>query len=221
MRVSADTKRQTRERILAAAGSLFASKGYGNTTTRDVAGEAGIATGTLFNYFPNKESLAMTLLASALGEARELWRSRRRGNESLDEDLFSHVATALRALAPHRLYVGEVFETAMSPFARSQVCREGDEVRVSHLEQVAAILGDHGRRLNGPSEVISIHLYWTLFLGVLAFWSSDASDKQGDSLAVLDQSLRLFVNSLDTPELAPIKGSGAGDASSAPVPSDD
>ena len=50
MRVTAETKRVTRERILAAARELFDSQGFDNTTTRDIAAAAGIATGTLFNY---------------------------------------------------------------------------------------------------------------------------------------------------------------------------
>jgi hypothetical protein len=36
-------------------------------------------------------------------------------------------------------------------------------------------------------------LYWTLYTGVLAFWSKDASPRQEDTLALLDQSLAMFV----------------------------
>ena len=41
---------------------------------------------------------------------------------------------------------------------------------------------------------MAMHLYWTLYLGVLAFWSRDESPNQEETLVILDQSLRLFVS---------------------------
>lgn len=46
-----------------------------------------------------------------------------------------------------------------------------------------------------PSAVI-LHLYWSLYVGVLAFWSRDESQNQQDTLALLDRCTRLFVASL-------------------------
>jgi hypothetical protein len=40
---------------------------------------------------------------------------------------------------------------------------------------------------------VAWQLYWTLYTGVLAFWAEDASPKQEDTLALLDQSLQMFV----------------------------
>jgi len=42
-----------------------------------------------------------------------------------------------------------------------------------------------------------MQLYWTLYLGVLAYWATDVSPKQEDTMALLDQSLMLFVASLE------------------------
>jgi hypothetical protein len=36
-------------------------------------------------------------------------------------------------------------------------------------------------------------LYWTLYLGVLTFWGNDPSPNQEDTLALMDQSLAMFV----------------------------
>jgi hypothetical protein len=41
-----------------------------------------------------------------------------------------------------------------------------------------------------------MQLYWTLYLGVFAYWAADESANQEDTLALLDQSLKLFVASL-------------------------
>lgn len=51
-----------RTQILDAATRVFASKGFNRATIRDVAQDAGIADGTIYNYFANKTDLLMGLL---------------------------------------------------------------------------------------------------------------------------------------------------------------
>src|SRR5580704_18735687 len=52
-------KEETKDRILNAALVLFREKGLERTTTREISKRAGIADGTLFNYFKTKEDLAL------------------------------------------------------------------------------------------------------------------------------------------------------------------
>ena len=40
---------------------------------------------------------------------------------------------------------------------------------------------------------VASQMYWTLYLGVLAHWINDKSPKQEDTLALLDQSIAMFV----------------------------
>src|SRR5215203_1408635 len=98
MRVTADTKAATRRKILEAARRLFAEQGYDATTTRDVAAAAGIASGTLFNYFATKEAIVACLAAEAMEEALADARSRDDAAETFEEDLFALVAAGLRKL---------------------------------------------------------------------------------------------------------------------------
>ncbi len=196
MRVTAEKKRETRRRIVECARKLFNDKGFEQTTTRDIAEAAGIAAGTMFNYFPTKEALAMTIVDEALGEAGEEFESRLRGDETLAEALFAHVGVGLRHLAPHRSFVGEVLETALSPFAREAVCEQAQQLRVSHLETVRELIASRGLPTAPAPSVMTMHLYWTLYLGVLSFWAADESPNREDTLVVLDQSTRLFVASL-------------------------
>ena len=48
-------------RILAAARRLFDRRGYLNTSMEDVARRAGLAVGTLYNYFSSKDQLLIAL----------------------------------------------------------------------------------------------------------------------------------------------------------------
>ena len=56
-------------RIREAARTLFVEKGYADTTTRDIATEAGIATGTLFVYFKEKRDLLMDVYQGWVDDA--------------------------------------------------------------------------------------------------------------------------------------------------------
>ncbi len=197
MRINADAKQATRQRILEAARELFARRGFDGASTRDVARAAGIAAGTLFNYFATKEAIAMTLVAEALTEGREDYRKKAAGIVSLEEDLFAFIAAQVRRLRPHRGYLEPVLERALSPLALAAACPEGEDLRVAHLEAMGEVLRKHGRAEPPPT---TLHLYWTLFAGILAFWSRDDSRHQEETLAVLDHAMKMFVPSLPAPE---------------------
>ena len=51
-----------RERILNAAVTVFAAKGYQGATIAAIAGEAGVATGSVYSYFANKADLLLSVL---------------------------------------------------------------------------------------------------------------------------------------------------------------
>lgn len=195
MRITAQAKQQTRERIVHAARHLFLGRGFAATTTRDIASAADIATGTLFNYFASKEALAMHLIAEAHGEAVETFERTRRGTETLEEDLFRFVRAGQKAMAPIRSFAREAVETSLSPFARAGVCPEADQFRGDHLDFVAGVLAHHA--VIPDPAFIAMHLYWTLYVGALAFWSGDDSPNQEDSLVVVDQSMRMFAAALE------------------------
>jgi AcrR family transcriptional regulator len=57
-------RQKHRDEILAAAVRLFAEKGYHNVSMQEIATEAQFATGTLYNFFPSKEELYLTLMRS-------------------------------------------------------------------------------------------------------------------------------------------------------------
>jgi AcrR family transcriptional regulator len=58
-----EMQKQDRERrIVAAARRLFDRKGYANTAMEEIAERAGVAVGTLYNYFPSKDELLLTIL---------------------------------------------------------------------------------------------------------------------------------------------------------------
>jgi AcrR family transcriptional regulator len=58
-----ERKAQNRAKLLAAAKKVFAEKGLGAATARDIVRETDLATGTFYNYFRDKEEVFRALLA--------------------------------------------------------------------------------------------------------------------------------------------------------------
>ncbi|MGE5457477.1 MAG: TetR/AcrR family transcriptional regulator [Methanococcaceae archaeon] len=57
-----------RTAIIEAALKLFTERGFQGTSTAQISKEAGVATGTLFNYFPTKEYLINSLYFEVKGD---------------------------------------------------------------------------------------------------------------------------------------------------------
>ncbi|MCK6628084.1 MAG: TetR/AcrR family transcriptional regulator [Anaerolineae bacterium] len=63
---SVDLKEQVvehrRTQILLGAAKVFAEKGYHKATTKEIAQTAGVAEGTIYNYFNNKRELLLAMM---------------------------------------------------------------------------------------------------------------------------------------------------------------
>jgi AcrR family transcriptional regulator len=81
----AATKVANRAAIVAAARSVFSELGYGTATVRDVVRRTNLASGTFYNYFPDKESLFRAVLEESAEKIRARVREARRRAGSLEE----------------------------------------------------------------------------------------------------------------------------------------
>jgi len=67
-KVSSEHKDAVRRRIMEAALVCLRRNGYQDITTRELLAEAGLSTGTFYNYFPTKEQLYEALAEEMLSE---------------------------------------------------------------------------------------------------------------------------------------------------------
>jgi AcrR family transcriptional regulator len=79
------TKAANRTAILDAARTVFSEIGYGAATVRDIVRETDLATGTFYNYFPDKESVLHELLDAAASEIRARVREARKSSRTVEE----------------------------------------------------------------------------------------------------------------------------------------
>jgi TetR/AcrR family fatty acid metabolism transcriptional regulator len=84
-----------RDRILEAAVKVFARKGYFAARVADIAGQAGVADGTIYLYFRNKEDILVSLFDETMAEHIE------KGREEIAT--VEGAAARLRVIAQHHL----------------------------------------------------------------------------------------------------------------------
>jgi AcrR family transcriptional regulator len=76
-------KQQTRETIGATAWRLFAERGFDAVTVAEIAREADVSEGTVFNYFPTKEDLVYSQMEAFEAELVEAVRARAGGESAV------------------------------------------------------------------------------------------------------------------------------------------
>src|SRR5215471_1623225 len=171
-------KEQTKERILNAALQLFREKGLEGTTTKEISRKAGIAEGTLFNYFKTKEDLALYFFQKET-ENLIIWfyGDSRLQQAPLAEKLFAIIHRQLEYIEPYEDFIGAVFCRSLQPrSALSPLSFESQELRLKYLRFIRDILAtaeetDEIPRV-GDLGAYAIGLF---YLGIVTHWLQDAS----------------------------------------------
>lgn len=95
--------------IIKHAAELFAERGISATTVRDIAGRAGILSGSLYHYFPSKDALADHIVTSylyaLLHEYEQIVATPLDAREAL-----SRIALASAHVSSQHAYASEIFQ---------------------------------------------------------------------------------------------------------------
>ncbi len=74
-RVDADRAEARREQILRAAATCFRRDGFHGASMADIAREAGLSAGHLYNYFDGKEAIIAAIVERNVGEFLQFFDS--------------------------------------------------------------------------------------------------------------------------------------------------
>jgi AcrR family transcriptional regulator len=99
----AQSKVENRATILDAAREVFAELGYDAAGVRDVIRRTKLASGTFYNYFPDKESVFRAVLDVSIRELRERLREARGGARTLERFVGEGYRVLFEFLAEDRL----------------------------------------------------------------------------------------------------------------------
>jgi AcrR family transcriptional regulator len=183
-----------RQRILESALHLFGSKGYEETTMREIAAEAGYSPGLTYRYFASKEELVLVLYQNLAEELDEYTRDL--PPASLPERFHMAVAKLLALMVPHREALGALFGTALNPRSQVGVFSENtlDIRRQSRKTYLRIIQGAKDAPKESQCEDLATILYGA-HLAMVLFWLIDQSNKAWRTrlfLAFLRDMLKLI-----------------------------
>jgi len=119
-----------RDKIIETAMAFFGSKGYRNTTIKDIAQEVGIAPGTIYTYYSDKNDL----FEEAIRTNWQLFFTRieesvKDQGSSYEEAFMGLLKYGLNVLSRSRALVVNIFQTS----ARKKLLKE-------HIEKASGIL---------------------------------------------------------------------------------
>jgi AcrR family transcriptional regulator len=193
-------KRQTRERLIDTAAELFASAGFNETTTTDIAEAADVAQRTLFRHFPTKEAVLygdMDDLRVALSDAL---RSR-----PADEPVLEVVRRAVLSLADdhqrnaeRRLLQARLAATVSSVSAYSRAV-----VQASWEREIIAAVADRLSTdpVTDPRPEIIAGAAMSALRVAMRQWTADGG--RADFVELADTALRAIADLPRSPAKSP------------------
>lgn len=94
-------KQANRSAILAAALKVFGERGYDAVTIRDIIRATHLASGTFYNYFPDKQSLFKALIEDRIAALTQRLTSVRRSARTVEDFLHGAYGTAFDEIRSH------------------------------------------------------------------------------------------------------------------------
>jgi len=189
----AENKKAIKERIVKAALTLFQTRGFDETTTKAIARKAGIAEGTVFNYFKSKDDIALHFFEQEVDQAMAAVRDNPRLKKApLEEKLFTLVHSQLEYLAPYERFIGSALIHALKPSSPlGPFSHRAMELRHRYLRFVEELIEESIPKKRNPLGFLAPEVFWIYYMGALLFWLYDTSEGKKHTLAFLDRSLSM------------------------------
>lgn len=126
---------KTRQRIINAATKQFLERGYGNTSTRDIAKVCKITQPALYHHFSDKEVLYMESITSLAGSVRQDVNSVMRAKDLEPEERLIRIAKVLMKYHPRSVY--DQFNDAKALLSKSSQRKLEILFRMDYIEPIA------------------------------------------------------------------------------------
>lgn len=200
---------ETRERILDSALKLFRDKGFDETTMRDIAAEAGVATGAAYYYFRSKEELVMAFYVRTAEEARELWPEVIGRGRDLKKRIRAIIDLKFEQFAKHRRLLVALVRIGIDPaHPLSPFGKETEPMRNESIDSFRMAIDGSNTHVPKDLRADLPRLLWLYQMGLILFWMFDDSPRQQRTKNLVDGSLDLIVRLLalsSLPLMGPVR----------------
>jgi len=200
---------ETGRKILDAALQLFRRQGFDAATMRDIAREAGVATGAAYYYYDSKDAIVMDFYRRASAEMQPQIEAALQGVTGLERRLRELIEVKLTHFAPNRSVLRALLRNGadprhpLSPFsAQTKVIRDTD------IAWFGRILADCGVRISKDLEPSLPGILWFFQMGVILFWVIDESPGQRRTARLLElatKSVTSLIRVSSLPLMRPVR----------------
>ncbi|MET9437355.1 TetR/AcrR family transcriptional regulator [Streptomyces sp. NPDC006551] len=169
--------------LLQAAANVFCAQGYTATSTNAIAREAGVSPGTLYQYFPNKEAIAVELGDRLLHRMREA-----HGQAFTPENLALPLPALLDAVVDPLIEFNcrnPVFLALMhGSEIPGRIAEEHDALHASLLARIRDLLGHYLPDLPAAESARIADMTFAVFKGGLALVLAAPEGPERDATVV-------------------------------------
>ncbi len=193
---------ETRNRILDTALELFRERGFSVTTMRDVAAEAGVATGASYYYFRSKEDLVMAFYLRTSEDAREPFEAAMASTKDLRKRIRAMIDIKFEQFGEQRELMTALLKAGVDP--RDPLSPFGRETKALRDETIAWYARAlEGSNVSAPKDLAPFlpRLLWLYHMGLIYYWITDESPGQRRTQRLLDATLDLVVQLLQAASL--------------------
>jgi AcrR family transcriptional regulator len=184
----------TQQKILDAALTLFRGDGFDRATMRDIAREAGVATGAAYYYYDSKDAIVMDFYRRSCALMQPEIEAALAPVKGLEARLRELIRVKLTHFAPNRQVLRALLRNGADPkHPLSPFSEETKEIRDIDIAWFERILVDCGVRI--PRD-LAPHLpgvLWFFQMGVIFFWVIDDSPGQARTERLLDLASKSVV----------------------------
>ena len=200
---------ETRNRILDAALRLFRERGFEQTTMREVAAEAEVATGAAYYYYRSKEELVLAFYLRTEEEAAEKFARVIASTNDVRKRIRGIIDAKFEQFAQHRALLAALLKTGVDPRdPLSPFGKETAQIRGDHIAWYARALEGSDLKVSRDLAPHLPKLLWMYHMGLIYYWIIDDSPEQRRTQRLLDATLDLVVQLLraaSLPFMAPLR----------------
>ncbi len=154
-----------RERILDGALTAFAKKGFYNTKVSEIASQAGVADGTIYLYFKNKDDLLISLFEDRMEWIIERLRSELSAVEGDAVEKFRHMVTIHCRLAVENPELAEFITVELRQSAK--FVKEYENPKFGDYLKILQGLVEEGQKVGRIRDDVDVRLVSRACFGAL------------------------------------------------------
>ena len=182
----------TKEKILTSGWNLFQKKGFEQTSMRDIAHTAQVATGAAYYYFNQKEDIVLELYTRIQNECEIQIEKIILKTKDFEKRFYDIVQLTLKQLQPYRKIVRVVAEKSMNmTHSISPFSTENKDIRNRAIKIMNKVIKSSNIKVHSSLLSILPTILWLYQMAIILLWIYDSSINQKKTQQILKMSLKV------------------------------